>query len=506
MTGDIECRQEAVMHKAKRDAWRDGAGVRLSDMVPEARFVACSEIIVSRCCDDPALCGPGDVFIAREGVFGEAHAAVQVALANGVAAIIAETVVPTGGLPLAIVPNADWAYARLSHALAGDPARRLRVIAVTGTSGKTTTVWLTATVLAEGGLRVGVVSDLGCLDGSGMGVEKGGVEDAAALAAWLGRLADSGCTHAVVEVSSRMLAAHALAGVECETVVVTNLADAHRDLHGSLEAYHGIKSRILDSLADDGCLIVNADDARLQRFVERSTAERPASGVITVGLQAGDLTATPIERSLFGQTFLMSAGSHTMPVAVAPPVASFVRNALLAAAVGVRERVPLERIARGIEAAGSVSGRVERLDRGQDFAAFLDRPTSGHALASTLASLRRLTPGRLVLIAEEAIAEGLGGRGRFATRSARWCDECFLAPGDIAADDADADVVAAYARIDRVLARLGAGDCVLVLGDVLRSASPSGDPECGGLGLVDVVDGWLQLAHPPRHPARRRAA
>ena len=494
------------MQKSKRDMGRGEAGVKLSHVVPEARFVACSEIVVGTCYDDPALCGPGDVFVAREAGFGEANVAAQVAMANGAAAIIAETVIPTGGLPLAIVPNAEWVYARLSHTLAGDPARRLRVIAVTGTSGKTTTAWLAAAVLAEAGLRVGVVSDLGCLDGSGMGVERAGVEDPAALAAWLKRLVDTGCTHAVVEVSSRMLAASVLAGVECATVVVTNLADAHRDLHGSVEAYHDIKGRILDSLADDGCLIVNGDDERLQRFVERCANERPAAGTITIGLRGGDLTATPVERSLFGQTFLMHAGSHTMPVAVVPPVVSFVRDALLAAAVGVRERVPLERIARGIEAAGSISGRVERLDRGQDFAAFLDVPTSGHALASTLASLRRLTPGRLVLIAEDGIAAALGGRGRFVTRSAKWCDDCLVAPADIAADDAGDSVVAAYASIDRVLAGLGAGDCVLVLGDLLRGASPSGDPECGELGLVDVVDGWLQLAHPPRRPAHRRAA
>jgi UDP-N-acetylmuramoyl-L-alanyl-D-glutamate--2,6-diaminopimelate ligase len=502
----IERRQEAVMHKSQRDMGRGGAGVKLSDMVPEARFVACSEIVVGECYDDPLLCGPGDVFVAREGVFGEANEAAQEALANGAAAIIAETVIPTGGVPLAIVPNADWAYARLSHALAGDPAQRLRVIAVTGTSGKTTTVWLTATVLAEAGLRVGVISDLGCLDGSGMGVEQGHVEDPAGLAAWLERLADSGCTHAVVEVSSRMLAACALAGMECDTVVVTNLADAHRDLHGSLEAYHAIKERILDSLADDGCLIVNGDDERLCRFIDRCATERPAVGTITVGLQTGDLTATPVERSLFGQTFLMHAGSHTVPVAVTPPVVSFVRDALLAAAVGVRTQVPLERIARGLEAAGSVSGRVERLDRGQDFAAFLDLPTSGHALASTLASLRRLTPGRLLLIAEEGIANTLGGARRFVTRSAKWCDDCLIAPADIAAEYADDRIVASYARIDRALAGLGAGDCVLVLGDLLRGGGPAGDPESSQLGLIDVVDGWLQLAHPPRQPAQRRAA
>lgn len=494
------------MGKAQRGSWSGGGGVRMSDIVPAARFIACDEIVVARCCDDAHLCEPGDVFFARIDGVGDCDEAVAIALARGAGAVVAETVVPTGGMPLAIVPDAAWASARASHALAGDPARHMRVIAVTGTSGKTTTVWLTASVLGEAGLRVGVVSDLGCLDADGLEPECGEVQDAAALAHWLRRLADSGCTHAVIEVSSRMLAAQALAGVECDTVVVTNLAEAHLDLHGSKEAYHAIKGRILDSLAADGCLIVNADDERLRRLVRRCATERPAAGVIEAGLSRGDLTATPVERSLFGQTFLMQAAGHTIPVGVAPPVASFVRDALLAAATGMRYRVPVERVARGIEAAGSVSGRMERLDRGQDFATFLDRPTSGHALATSLSGLRRLTGGRLVLIAEERIAEELGGLDLFASRSSRWCDACIVAPEGIAVDDPTEPAIAAYARIDRELSRLGEGDCLLVLGDVFRNGLPPRDPDLRRLGLLDVIDGWLQLAHPPRRVPGRRAA
>ena len=146
------------------------------------------------------------------------------------------------------------------------------------------------------------------------------------------------------------------------------------------------------------------------------------------------------------------------------------------------------------------------LFRSQDFATFLDRPTSGHALATSLGGLRRLTRGRLVLIAEEGIAAEMGGPGRFVTRASRWCDDCIIAPDGIADDDAGDRVVAAYARIDRVLADLEEGDCVLVLGDVLPKGGPSHDPADRRLGLVDVIDGWLQLAHPPRPMARRRVA
>ena len=494
--------QEAVMGT---DAF---CNVQLSHIFPQARFIACDDIVASGCHDDPWQCGPGDVFIARLTAAGDGHELVSHAIARGVAGIVAERIIPTCGTPLCLVPDSAWAQARLLHALAGDPASNLRVIAITGTSGKTTTAWLTASVLSEAGLRVGVLSDLGCLDAQSAEPVAADLEQPHVLATWFGRLASSGCTHAVVEVSSRMLATHALAGIECDTVVVTNMATAHLDAHGTTAAYHTMKSRIVESLSESGCLIANVDDARVRAIaVRRTTALRRGCAVITAGLSvAADISATPVERSLYGQTFLLRAGGHMAPLAVATPVASFVRNCLLAVAVGVRYRVPLEQIARGIEAAGSVPGRVERIDRGHDLAVFVDRPTSGHALATTLSSLRRLTRGRLVLLAEADLAATLGGAARFESRAGRWCDKTIVVPSGWIDSQAGNRAIASYARIDRLLSSLGQHDCVLVLGDMLGNR---GDPDGSGepsFSLPSVVEGWLQLANPPMSDYRQERA
>jgi UDP-N-acetylmuramyl tripeptide synthase len=210
------------------------------------------------------------------------------------------------------------------------------VIAVTGTSGKTTTAWLAAAVLAEAGLRVGVLSDLGCLDADGAAPTPANLARPKVLAAWLRRLVDGGCTHVVIEVSSAMLAADCLAGIACDTVVVTNIASAHLDLHGTPAAYRAVKARILDSLAPDGCLVTDADDPRARRLARRHLRARPQGGpsatLVTTALRRNaDVTASPVERSLAGQTFLVRAGGHAVPVAVTTPVASFARDALLAA-------------------------------------------------------------------------------------------------------------------------------------------------------------------------------
>lgn len=521
-----------------------GRGIPLSRLLPDATFFACDDIIAVGCSDDPDACRPGDVFVARLTADGDGHDDVERALARGVAGVVAERIIPTFGTPLCIVPESSWALTRMTHAFAGDPGRSMKVIAVTGTSGKTTTAWLAASVLAEAGLRVGVLSDLGCLAADDAEPVAADLSRPEVLADWLRRLREDGCTHAVVEVSSSMLAGHCLAGVPCDTVAVTNLGSAHLDIHGTAAAYHAVKARIVECLGPKGRLVANADDARIGRLIERHVEATGRGTVITTGLTApSDVTATPVERTLFGQTFLVQVGGHAMPVAVSTPVASFVRDSLLAVAIGLRYRVPLERIVRGIEACGSVSGRLERIDRGQPHAAFVDHPTSGHALAATLAGLRRLTRGRLVVLAETACAERLvadvygdDGAGRcfrelqrtwlhdseregnaradaiFNRRAMRWADDCLVVSGTLMNDTKDTDDagratdVMAYARIDRLLSSLGEQDCLLVLGDIGgRSHSPI-EPDGDPLPLAAIIDGWLQLAHVPQPIMSQRHA
>ena len=491
---------------ARPSRGRGDRGVALSRILPRSRFFACDDIVAMSFSDDAARCRKGEVFVARMTTDGDGHDDVARAVARGAAGVIAERMVPTAGTPLCVVPDSHWAHARLAHALAGDPAREMRVIAITGTSGKTTTAWLAAAVLAEAGLRVGVLSDLGCLDADATTPQPADFARPAVLADWLRRLAVGGCSHVVVEVSSRMLAEQALAGVSCDTVAVTNIGAAHLDLHGTVRSYRRVKSRILEALGHGGCLVADGDGG-LERLLARAARLDRGVTCLTTGLTGScDLRARSIERSLHGQTFLLSVGGQSLPVSVDAPVTSFARNALTAAAIGLHHGIPLERIVAGIEAAGSVAGRMERLDRGQDVPVFVDSPTSGHALQATLRSLRRLTRGRLAVIADERAVAAVGHEA-FEQAAFRWCDQSVVAPATMM-NDADeqpgkADL-AAYAAIDRLLSRSAGRDCVLVLGDPAAVGPGPGTP-AEAASLPRVVDGWLQLAHPPR-PVGRRAA
>jgi len=391
----------------------------------------------------------------------------------------------------------------------GYPSHRLRVITVTGTSGKTTTAWLAAAVLAEAGLRVGVLSDLGCL---GLADDVPAMSDYARkgkLTRWLARLAESGCTHAVVEVSGRAIEAEALAGVRSDTVVITSVAQpalAHHDDDAPMVVSAPPArtcAAAVATLAPGGVLVTGVTRRPLQRLLGALPTDATC---MTAGLtDACDVTATPVEAGLFGRMVLAACGGQVVPLTLDPPVVPFVRDSLLALAVGARYGIPLHLAARGIEAAGCVPGRVERLARGQDAAVFLDMPSSGHALSSTLASLRRLTPGRLVVLAEEPLAARLGD-DEFGSLVARHCDACVLVPSAVLADAVGERELAAYARIDRLLGSLTANDCALVLGDSRCGAPPSDALEMSRFPLATLVDGWLQLAHGLPATAARGAA
>ena len=481
--------------------------VRLADVLPRCRFIGAGDIPARGCHDDATRCGPGDVYVMRTTALGDGDDGLREAVARGAVGVVAERMVPAYGLPVCIVPDADWVQARLCHALAGDPAGGMSVIAVAGTSGKTTTAWLAAAVLAEAGRRVGVLSDLGCLEPDSTGPVPARLADPHDLAACLGRLAAAGCTHVVMEVSSAMLARRVLAGVECDTVVVTNVATAHLRRHGTAAAYRAIQGRILDSLDPRGTLVACDDDAGARRLVGRWRRRGHATPVL-VGLRGRSrdrvLWATPVERQLAGQTFLLQTVDAVVPVSVTTPIQPFVRDALLAAAVGRVHGVPLDEVVRGLESVGSVAGRVERINRGQSAHLFIDQPTSGHALASTLASLRRLTSGRLVVLAERQFARPLGGQ-RFVRRVARWCDEAVVVPDGILGPRPPRAALEAYARIDRLLAGVRRRDCVVVFGRGFDPpvVDPGGDDGESQPGLAALVAGWFALA---AKPSGRRAA
>jgi UDP-N-acetylmuramoyl-L-alanyl-D-glutamate--2,6-diaminopimelate ligase len=168
----------------------------------------------------------------------------------------------------------------------------------------------------------------------------------------------------------------------------------HLDYHPSIADYHRTKVQLFDHIARSAVAVINVDDA-----ASLEHAPLLPGRVMTIALRAGaDLTATVIERCKSEQTFLMSAGPITLPVRTAMIGDHNVYNALMAAAVALAEGIDLHTIVRGIEAVGHVPGRLERIECGQPFGAYVDFAHTPGALRVALATLRGVAAGRVICV------------------------------------------------------------------------------------------------------------
>jgi UDP-N-acetylmuramoyl-L-alanyl-D-glutamate--2,6-diaminopimelate ligase len=230
----------------------------LREVLPEAKLSG--DVRISGCSSDSRQCQSGDVFVAVRGTAIDGHEFAAEAVAKGAIAVVAERPLDNLDVPVCLVPDSREALALVSQAVAGWPSQRLRVIGVTGTNGKTTTTHLVASVLEAAGYRAGLMGTLAYFDGLETSPAELTTPDAPTIADWLRRMVDSGCTHAVLEVSSHAIGQQRIAGIELAAACLTNLRRDHLDYHGSLAEYHRTKSRIFQSLGPAGVAVINADD------------------------------------------------------------------------------------------------------------------------------------------------------------------------------------------------------------------------------------------------------
>jgi len=197
-----------------------------------------------------------------------------------------------------------------------------------------------------------------------------------------------------MEVSSHALDQSRVAGAKFDAVCVTNVAHDHLDYHASLQDYRQAKAKLFDHLAEEGFAVLNADDPGSAEYWRR--LEGPA---LTVGIdQAAEITAVPVEQCPSEQTFLLSAGSETVPVRTRMIGRHHIYNCLTAAAVGLAYGIELTDVARGLEFVGHVPGRLERIECGQPFSVFVDYAHTPDALRTVLKTLREVTAGRLICV------------------------------------------------------------------------------------------------------------
>ncbi|MFH1298998.1 MAG: UDP-N-acetylmuramoyl-L-alanyl-D-glutamate--2,6-diaminopimelate ligase, partial [Patescibacteria group bacterium] len=294
------------------------------------------------------------------------------------------------------------------------PSNRLKVIAVTGTNGKTTTCSLIAQLLQYAGHKVGLMSTVYFQIGDKKftNLTKQTTQGRFFLQKMLRQMVDAGCEYAVVESSSHAMVQSRLWGVNVDTAVFTNLTHDHIDYHGSFTAYKEAKGELFNKLNRSSrkagvpkLTIVNQDDPESEYFLSF-----PADQKYTFGLQGGIYRASHV-RALPGMTrFDYSIPNGQAEISMPLPGVVNVYNAAAAATVAVSEKISIDTIKAAFERIQAVPGRMEMIDCGQLYNVVVDYAHAPDALESLIKMFRPLTEGKLWLVF------GATGGGRDTTK------------------------------------------------------------------------------------------
>jgi UDP-N-acetylmuramoyl-L-alanyl-D-glutamate--2,6-diaminopimelate ligase len=342
---------------------------------------------------DSRTISTGVMYVAVRGSQADGHRFVADAVTRGAPAVVVESP-QQAGVPEIVVRDGRRAALVLGQAWYGHPGRRLTLVGVTGTNGKTTTTGLIRHLFnADSG--AGSIGTLGAFDGHGRAVEStagslttpGPID----LQATLAELLDRGCTHVAMEASSHSLDQGRLDGLAFAAGVFTNLTRDHLDYHGTMEAYLASKLKLSSLIRLGGVEVVNLDDSAWCVLPMRSPR-------VTFGLHAAaDVRATGVVLDASGSRFRLEGRFGSMEASL-PLLGDFnVSNALAAAACALGLELPLRQVVDRLAQVPQVPGRMERISE-IPCTVLRDYAHTPDALERALATLRPLTRGRLIVV------------------------------------------------------------------------------------------------------------
>jgi UDP-N-acetylmuramoyl-L-alanyl-D-glutamate--2,6-diaminopimelate ligase len=314
---------------------------------------------------DTRTVSPGALFFCVRGGQLDRHELAAEAVERGAVALVVERAVDVP-VPQLVVPDARHAMAPAAVAFFDDPSRALDIFAVTGTAGKTTTVYLLDSILRAAGRRPGLMTNIERRVGNDLRAAALNTPEAIDLQRLLREMVDAGNDSCVLEATSHASVQGRLDGARFSVLVFTNLAHEHLDFHGSMEEYFHAKRRLF---AQADRAVVNVGD----EYGKRLAAELP--GAVTFDATTDHLDA---ELKLPGRFN--------------------VENALGAAAAARALGIDEDAIRAGLEAVEGVPGRLEHVDEGQPFAVIVDYAHKPASLETVLHTMRELASGRVICV------------------------------------------------------------------------------------------------------------
>src|SRR6266516_2044719 len=341
------------------------------------------------------------MFVALRGEKSDGHDFIGQAVEKGAAVIVAERAEKHPRATCVVVENTRGALADLSTRFYNFPARKLKLAAVTGTNGKTTTTFLIKHICEKAGMRCGLLGTVRYEIGERVLPAARTTPESLDLQELLSQIANAGCRGAAMEVSSHALAQERTRGMEWDVAVFTNLTQDHLDYHGTMENYFEAKTKLFTGLVGQKQktkpqAIVNVDERYGQQLLDKLD-KSVAVTTYGMGLRA-DFRASNYRAQFTGTSYQLDARGKSYLVRLPLIVRFNVTNSIAALAAAEVLGINLRSAVLSLGKAPQVPGRLELVPAKRKFQVFVDYAHTPDALGNVLKTLRELQPHRLITV------------------------------------------------------------------------------------------------------------
>ncbi len=339
--------------------------------------------------DDSRKIQPGCAFVCIKGNHFDGHDAAFDAVRRGAAAVIVQHSVGCEGE--VITSNTRAAYSLMCAVFFGEPAKKLRLIGVTGTNGKTTTTFLIKEILDMFGKKSGLIGTVVNMIDRQTEPAALTTPESFALQQLFAKMVQAGCEYCVMEVSSQALSQGRVEGCMFEVAVFTNLTQDHLDYHGNFENYAAAKAILFSQCKK---AVLNSDDPAWHRMIRDSS--RPY--VTYAQKQQADYRAAEIQYAQTGVRYQLRHAEQCFDTAIGIPGEFSVYNSLCAITALAELGFSLADIVEKAAKVRGVKGRIEVVPTDTDYVVIIDYAHSPDGLENILKAVRPITKGRVLTV------------------------------------------------------------------------------------------------------------
>ncbi|MHC4267970.1 MAG: UDP-N-acetylmuramoyl-L-alanyl-D-glutamate--2,6-diaminopimelate ligase [Planctomycetota bacterium] len=354
-----------------------------------------NDVEITGITNDSRKVRPGYLFVAIKGHRTNGHNFIKNSIECGANAIVSEERFCLNlKVPQIIVLDTRKALSYLSCCFYKNPSQKINIIGITGTNGKTTTTFLTKSIIEKAGYQTGLIGTINYQIGKKIILAQETTPESVELQKLIAEMVAARMKFAVMEVSSHSAVQHRVDNINFKTAVFTNISAEHMDYHKTISNYLDAKMCLFKNLTRDSFAVLNADDEFSKFFADKTNAR-----ILWYGIENNADIKAKICKETTNDVFIR-LNHYGVETDIKIPFVGLhnVYNTLASAASAISLGFELEVIKAGIETAATIPGRLENVPCNLGFKVVVDYAHTPHALETVLHALKNLVKGRILLV------------------------------------------------------------------------------------------------------------